>query len=161
MECCRTDSATSQLPPQHRTPPQFGSVQQQFLPNGSVSGMPQPLGAAGLPPNTKIIEKTGARVLCVADVRGWLIFGPPPCCAMFGPITDPDFFCRPSPNFERASQEGECRLYHSYRRFRILRRQLSREDCRQVCFLPIRARQPHPALVEKKKKTPHGNRIAS
>ncbi|KAI5849740.1 hypothetical protein BZA05DRAFT_426050 [Tricharina praecox] len=34
--------------------------------------MPQPLGVAGLPPNTKIIEKSGARVLCVADVRGHL-----------------------------------------------------------------------------------------
>ncbi|KAF8524794.1 hypothetical protein BDD12DRAFT_904538 [Trichophaea hybrida] len=58
------------IPPQPR-PPQFSGSQlhQQFLPNGST--LPQPLGAAGLPPN-KIIEKSGVRVLCIADVRGHL-----------------------------------------------------------------------------------------
>ncbi|KAA8894358.1 hypothetical protein FN846DRAFT_1000617 [Sphaerosporella brunnea] len=58
------------LPPNR--PPQFGN-HQPFLPNGSVTtGMPQPLGAAGLPPNTTLTTKTGARVLCIADVRGHL-----------------------------------------------------------------------------------------
>ena len=60
-----------QLPPQPR-PPQFGSAPhhpQQFLPNGSAPIMPQPVGVAGLPPN-KVIEKSGVRVLCIADVRG-------------------------------------------------------------------------------------------
>ncbi|KAF8246803.1 hypothetical protein K440DRAFT_655058 [Wilcoxina mikolae CBS 423.85] len=62
---------TSKIPPQPR-PPQFSGSQlhQQFLPNGST--MPQPLGVAGLPPNNKIIEKSGVRVLCIADVRGHL-----------------------------------------------------------------------------------------
>ena len=34
-------------------------------------GGPHP-GAAGLPPQTRIIEKQGARILCIADVRGSL-----------------------------------------------------------------------------------------
>jgi len=29
-------------------------------------------GAAGLPPQTRLIEKQGARILCIADVRGHL-----------------------------------------------------------------------------------------
>lgn len=37
----------------------------------SLPSGPHP-GAAGLPPQTKLIEKQGARILCVADVRGSL-----------------------------------------------------------------------------------------
>ncbi|PWW80756.1 hypothetical protein C7212DRAFT_160315 [Tuber magnatum] len=56
----------SQVPPQPR-PPQFGAHHQQYVPNGSVPGMPpQPVQ---LPPQ-KVIEKAGVRILCIADVRG-------------------------------------------------------------------------------------------
>ncbi|KAI5778090.1 hypothetical protein EDC01DRAFT_758522 [Geopyxis carbonaria] len=34
--------------------------------------MPQPVGAAGLPPSKAVVEKSGVRVLCIADVRGHL-----------------------------------------------------------------------------------------
>ena len=55
-----------QVPPQTR-PPQFGAHHQQYVPNGSVPGMPpQPVQ---LPPQ-KVIEKAGVRILCIADVRG-------------------------------------------------------------------------------------------
>lgn len=58
------------IPPQR--PPQYPHHPAPFLSNGSTSGLPQPAGVAGLPPNNKIIEKAGVRVLCIADVRGHL-----------------------------------------------------------------------------------------
>ena len=50
--------------------------------NNNPPPMPQPVqlphptgphpGAAGLPPNTRLIEKAGVRILCIADIRGSL-----------------------------------------------------------------------------------------
>ena len=55
-----------QVPPQTR-PPQFGAHRQQYVPSGSVPGMPpQPVQ---LPPQ-KVIENAGVRILCIADVSG-------------------------------------------------------------------------------------------
>jgi len=55
-----------QVPPQTH-PAQFGAHCQQYVPNGSVPGMPpQPVQ---LPPQ-KVIEKAGVRILCIADVSG-------------------------------------------------------------------------------------------
>ncbi|KAH0614843.1 uncharacterized protein H6S33_000479 [Morchella sextelata] len=57
-----------QVPPQLR--PQFGAPPHhpQYVPNGQVPGAPpQPVQ---LPPQQKIIEKSGVRILCIADVRG-------------------------------------------------------------------------------------------
>ncbi|TGZ78212.1 hypothetical protein EX30DRAFT_334671 [Ascodesmis nigricans] len=58
-------------PSQQPRPLAFSPHQQHFLPNGMSSTVPQPAAIAGLPP-TKVIEKNGARVLCIADVRGHL-----------------------------------------------------------------------------------------
>lgn len=55
------------------TTPHFGARNAPFIPNGSMG--PSPVagvsaGLAGLSPQSRIIEKNGARILCVADVRG-------------------------------------------------------------------------------------------
>lgn len=53
--------------------PHFGGRNAPFIPNGSMGPSPVagvPAGLAGLPPQSRIIEKNGARILCVADVRG-------------------------------------------------------------------------------------------
>lgn len=53
-----------QLRPQFGAPPHHP----QYVPNGQVPGAPpQPVQ---LPPQQKIIEKSGVRILCIADVRG-------------------------------------------------------------------------------------------
>lgn len=49
-------------------PPQFGAPHHPYVLNGQVPGVPpQPVQ---LPPQQKIIEKAGVRILCIADVRG-------------------------------------------------------------------------------------------
>lgn len=53
-------------------PPQFGAPpHHQYVLNGQVPGVPpQPVQ---LPPQQKIIEKAGVRILCIADVRGMVL----------------------------------------------------------------------------------------
>ena len=48
--------------------------QQPYLPNGGfvAQGAGQPGNATYLPNNGRVMQAGGARVLCVADVRGWL-----------------------------------------------------------------------------------------
>ncbi|KAI5852806.1 hypothetical protein DFP73DRAFT_534102 [Morchella snyderi] len=57
-------SVQPQIRPQFGAPPHHP----QYVPNGQVPGAhPQPVQ---LPPQQKIIEKSGVRILCIADVRG-------------------------------------------------------------------------------------------
>lgn len=99
-------------------PPQFAPPHHQYVLNGQVPGVPpQPVQ---LPPQQKIVEKAGVRILCIADVRG-----------MFPMILEASFlalvrsnrdvnpfffshFSRESSILERAGKEGERGPYPSY-----------------------------------------------